>query len=66
MTKVLKIETIFLSKHFNLLVHSFPLEEDKSHQNEFPLLFIWNLFCGAKYPELPGKIPPKFNNKYVT
>jgi hypothetical protein len=30
------------------------------------LLFIWNLFSGAKYPKPPGSIPPKFNNKYVT
>jgi hypothetical protein len=30
------------------------------------LLFIWNLFCGTKYPKLPGNTAPKFNNKYVT
>jgi hypothetical protein len=37
-----------------------------SHQDDFPLLFIWNLFCGAKYPKPLGKIASKFNNEYVT
>jgi hypothetical protein len=30
------------------------------------LQFIWNLFCGAKYPKPPGNTAPKFNNEYVT
>jgi hypothetical protein len=44
----------------------YPLEGDTSHQADFPLMFIWNLFCGTKYPTPPGNIAPKFNNKYVT
>jgi hypothetical protein len=67
MIKVLKTEYIFFWASISIQWCIFhPLEDDTSHQEDFPLLFIWNLFSGAKYPKPPGNIPPKVNNKYVT
>jgi hypothetical protein len=56
MVKVLKIEN-----------HSFEkVLQFRGYRNDFSLLLIWILFCGANYPKPPGNIDPKFNNKYVT
>jgi hypothetical protein len=61
MPTVLKIENQFLEQAFQFS----GAEADTSHQDDFPLLFIWNLFCGAKYPKHSGNIAPEFNNIYM-
>jgi hypothetical protein len=70
MTKVLKIvnvDTYTFSASISIQWCIFyTSQEDTSHQDDFPLLFIWHIFCGAEHPKPLGSIAPKFKNKHIT